>query len=80
MQDITISLLDDLFEADGQPMTDSRKVAARFGKRHSDVLRSIRAIKSEQPDFYQRNFAEVIDSYPNGKGGMQTRTLTSSPP
>lgn len=78
MHDITpqaADVLADLYEADGQPVTDSLKVAARFKKAHASVLRSIRAIKADQPDFYLANFAEVIDHYPNGKGGIQRRTI-----
>jgi Rha family phage regulatory protein len=74
MQDIT-HILADLTEIDGQPMTDSLKVAARFGKTHANVLRSIRGIKAEQPDFYLANFEEVIDTFTNGKGGKQSRKI-----
>lgn len=74
MQDIT-NILADLTEIDGQPMTDSLKVAARFGKTHTNVLRSIRGIKADQPDFYLANFEEVIDTFTNGKGGKQSRKI-----
>lgn len=74
MQEIT-HILSDLTEIDGKPMTDSLKVAARFGKDHSKVLRSINAIKADQPDFYLANFGEVIDTFTNGKGGKQSRKI-----
>jgi Rha family phage regulatory protein len=74
MQDIT-NILADLTEIDGQPMTDSLKLAARFGKTHANVLRSIRGIKADQPDFYLANFEEVIDTFTNGKGGKQSRKI-----
>lgn len=74
MHDIA-NILADLTEIDGQPMTDSLNVAARFGKTHANVLRSIRGIKAEQPDFYLANFEEVIDTFTNGKGGKQSRKI-----
>lgn len=49
----------------------SLKVAERFGKRHDDVLKAIRNLGCS-PEFYLRNFAEVIHEYSNGKGGLQT--------
>lgn len=42
---------------DGQPMTDSRLVAEKFGKRHSVVLRALRNIECS-PEFSQHNFAQ----------------------
>jgi len=74
MQDIA-HILADLIEIDGQPMTDSLKVAARFGKTHANVLRSVRSIKADQPDFYLINFEEVIDTFSNGKGAKQSRKI-----
>lgn len=74
MQDIT-HILADLTAIDGQPMTDSLKVAQRFGKAHANVLRSVRGIKADQPGFYLANFAEVTDTFTNGKGGTQKRKL-----
>lgn len=58
--------------APGGPVADSRQIAEVFGKRHADVLRSIDTILKRQPD-YKRNFASVIDTFTNGKGGQQTR-------
>ena len=39
-----------------QVTTDSLTVADRFGKRHSDVLRSIKMLKCSK-EFGERNFA-----------------------
>ncbi len=44
------------FVQNGQVLTDSRTVAATFGKRHDDVLRRIRALDIPA-DFTARNFA-----------------------
>jgi len=41
---------------DGVPMVSSLQVAARFGKRHSDVLRSIQKLEMSE-EFRERNFA-----------------------
>ena len=76
MHDIT-HILADLTEIDGQPMTDSLKVAARFGKDHSKVLRSIREIRRTQPEFHAANFGELIDHVEVGKGAMRPRTIFS---
>lgn len=38
-------------------VTDSRKVAAKFGKRHREVLRAIRNLECSD-DFTRRNFAQ----------------------
>lgn len=55
-----------------QTVTTSLAVAEYFGKRHDDVLKKIRALQADcDPDFYLRNFAEVIAEYQNGKGGTQ---------
>lgn len=72
MQD-TDSIMADLVEIDGQPMTTSPKVAARFGKRHDNVTASIEKLLKAFPE-YLLNFKEVSESYKNGKGGTQTRT------
>lgn len=74
MQDIT-NILADLTEIDGQPMTDSLKVAGRFKKQHKNVLQSIKRIEVDQPDFYRLNFQPVIDTFTNGKGGKQSREI-----
>lgn len=66
MQDIT-HILADLTEIDGQPMTDSLKVAARFGKRHDNALKAIRAISAIQPEFAALNFEESTFKDKNGR-------------
>lgn len=40
----------------GQAMTDSRSIADKFGKRHADILRSIKTLECS-PEFTERNFA-----------------------
>lgn len=67
MQEITI--LSDLTEVAGQPMTTSRLVAARFKKRHKNVLQSVRLIEAAQPEFSRLNFQRC--EYMDGKGEMQ---------
>ena len=55
---------------DGHTYTDSLKVAAYFGKRHNDVLRTIRAlIKRTKDPRRLRNFAQ--SSYLNEQGKRQ---------
>lgn len=76
MQSNHVSLLDDLVEIDGQPMTTSRKVAARFGKDHAKVLRSIASIMIGLPDeFSQANFG--LASYADAQG-KQRKEYTMS--
>lgn len=50
-----------------QVTTDSLTVADRFGKRHSDVLRSIKFLKCSE-EFRQRNFASSSYINEQGKG------------
>lgn len=52
-----------------QVTTDSLTVADRFGKRHCDVLRSIKLLKCSK-DFNARNFASV--EYKDQKGEKRT--------
>lgn len=56
-----------LAEVDGRPLADSRDIAARFGKRHADVLRSIDLLVATAPGC-ERNFAfsSAPRSMPNG--------------
>ncbi|WP_154048381.1 Rha family transcriptional regulator [Thiomonas intermedia] len=49
----------------GQVLTDSRRVAKRFGKRHADVLRAYDRIECSD-EFNRRNFASV--AYLDSKG------------
>lgn len=51
-----------------QVMTDSRKVAERFNKRHSDVLRAYDRLGCGS-EFNQRNFASV--TYTDSKGQVR---------
>lgn len=53
---------------DGVLMADSRDVAKRFKKRHSDVLRAIKNLREQEP-FAKRNFALCfeINELQNGK-------------
>jgi Rha family phage regulatory protein len=49
------------------PVVSSTKIAEHFGKRHDDVLKSIRAVMADCPDeFNARNFADV--EYSDAKG------------
>lgn len=51
--------------------TDSRKVAVAFGKRHSDVIRSIEEILTQVPDFFgKRNFTLSEYEVKNNLGFM----------
>lgn len=53
---------------EGEPTTDSLKVADRFGKRHDTVLRAIDNLKCS-PKFNRRNFAEI--TYLDDRGRSQ---------
>jgi Rha family phage regulatory protein len=68
MQDIP-QVFDDLTPVNGQPMTTSRKVAARFKKAHKTVLRSIKKIEAVQPEFSRLNF--VPRDYVDARGKLQ---------
>lgn len=64
------SVQDMVMLAGDQVVTDSRKVAEAFGKRHADVLRAIRRANDEAPDdSAKRNFAlcHEINDLQNGK-------------
>lgn len=45
-----------VYAENGQAMTDSRSIADKFGKRHADILRSIKTLECS-PEFTERNFA-----------------------
>ena len=68
MQD-AIQVFDDLTTIDGQPMTTSRNVAARFRKQHKNVLQSIKRIEAQQTEFSRLNFQPV--EYTDNKGEMR---------
>ena len=53
---------------DGEVWTTSTAIAEKFGKRHNDVLRSIRNLECSA-DFRLRNFAQ--SSYVNEQGKTQ---------
>ncbi|WP_139835782.1 Rha family transcriptional regulator, partial [Thalassospira sp. MCCC 1A01428] len=59
-----------VFNKHGQIMTNSRDVAAYFGKLHKNVLRDIDKLECDE-DFYRLNYQPVIIEYENGKGGKQ---------
>ncbi|MGR0019257.1 Rha family transcriptional regulator [Stenotrophomonas maltophilia] len=63
------SIQDMVMLAGGQPMTDSRKVAKHFGKRHDHVLRTIRALVRKVPKQASPSFGECfeINNLANGK-------------
>lgn len=48
----------------------SLDISNRFGKRHDDVLKAIRALECS-PDFRRRNFAETVYHRPNPSGGKR---------
>lgn len=54
-----------VFNKNGQVMTNSRDIAAYFGKQHKDVLRAIDNIECSE-DFTRRNFA--LSEYKDGSG------------
>lgn len=69
MNDIQSMKFDEFVMLAGdRPVTDSRKVAAKFGKRHGDVIRAIRNLECSD-DFTQRNFALCYENneLANGK-------------
>jgi Rha family phage regulatory protein len=59
----------DLVHVDhGQPLTTSRRVAQRFGKRHDNVLRSIRTLCEDLPPGFARlNFEETTSTDEQGR-------------
>lgn len=59
---------------DGHPMTDTRKIAEHFGKRHDTVLRTVKSLIASNKDPVRlRNFAE--SSYLNEQGKRQPMYL-----
>ncbi len=56
----------------GRPATTSREVASFFGKRHDDVLKSIRNLRANCPEeFHARNFAEMSETVKIGNGAFR---------
>lgn len=72
MQD-ALQVFDDLAPIDGQPMTTSRKVAARFKKQHKNVLQSIKRIEAQQAEFSRLNFQPI--EFTDSRGKAQTEYL-----
>lgn len=62
-----VSWADIVFEKDGVPMADSRKVAEVFEKRHDHVLRDIRGIEQRWPDRAAPNFGASTYTDPTGR-------------
>lgn len=57
---------------DDRPATTSLEVANFFGKRHDDVLKSIRNLLANCPkEFHARNFAEMSESIEIGNGATR---------
>lgn len=56
---------------DGIPTTVSTDVARHFGKRHDDVLRSIRNLLPQLNAEHARNFAEMFIETEIGQGGAR---------
>lgn len=73
MTDLTISNFNDFVMLAGdQIVTDSRRVAARFGKQHSKVLRDIRRISEEAgSDFAKANFGFCTEASKTQRGKPQ---------
>lgn len=63
-----------VFIQNGNTVTDSLTVAEVFGKRHSDVLRSIANLECSE-EFNERNFASV--DYIDGKGETRPKFIIS---
>jgi len=51
-------------------VTDSRRVAAHFGRRHADVLRAVKRLECS-PEYRQRNFALTMGAVPGPKGALR---------
>lgn len=62
----------DFIDTDGEELTtDSRKVAAVFGRRHDNIVRDIRALRNQLPSNRLLNFEETVFSRSNPSGGCQ---------
>ena len=69
-----MNLMEFVFACEGEAMTDSLRMARRFSKRHSDVLRAYQRLECID-EFRQRNFALVMESmtYIDSDGNAATR-------
>jgi len=56
---------------DGKPTTTSLEVARVFGKRHDDVLKTIRNLRKDLPEECLRNFAETSATVQQPNGGTR---------
>ncbi|WGJ13784.1 Rha family transcriptional regulator [Methylocapsa sp. D3K7] len=64
-------------KSDGQPVADSREIAARFGKLHDHVLRAIdNLLKSLVPDFSGAGFVEMSEFDPRANKPVRYFLLT----
>lgn len=67
MNELTVSNFNDFVMLAGDKIvTDSRRVAKAFGKRHGDVLRAVDHLDCGE-DFSQRNFASTAYTDEQGK-------------
>ena len=72
-----ISLIPTVTVVDGQPRVSSLDIAEKFGKRHDDVLRTIKRILSQlDEDFRLRNFAETLQVNEQNGQKYPTYSLT----
>lgn len=61
--------------AKGNPVTNSKVIAEKFGKNHKDVLRAIRGLECSD-DFHKRNFAPMFYTSTLGNGGKRQDSYT----
>lgn len=63
------NLMDFVIVEGSQPVTDSRKVAAQFGKLHRNVLRDVRSLVADTGEWGRLNFEQCfeINELANGK-------------
>lgn len=82
MNQVPVLNFQDYISSDGETLlTDSRKVAAVFGKKHCDVLRAISTLIEELPtEFAKRNFALVMETmtYKDSDGAIATMQTSRS--
>lgn len=57
-----------VFKSNGKPVTSSRLIAEKFGKRHYIVVRAIKGLQCSR-DFVEHNF--VLNKYTDGAGRSQ---------
>lgn len=59
----------------GNPVTNSKVVAEKFGKNHKDVLKAIRSLDCSD-DFHKRNFAPMFYTSQIGNGAKRQDPFT----